>query len=474
MPASRTGAFFDFDGTIIAGYSILTFLKDRVQRREIGAAEIARAAVSLAQSVAGRIDSRELLSRGMHEWSGREVAELEALGERLFETALRDRIYPEIRALVEEHRRKGHVLAIATSAVPFQVEPIARELGIEHVLCTRLEVRGGVLTGKSKGPILWGRAKAEAVREFARRERIDLGQSYFYADGDEEVALMQQVGHPRPTNPRPKLEQVAREKGWPVQRFRGRGSPTRDAALRSVLATASAVPVFLGAVAMRAVTGDKRLAANFLTTTLTELSLGLGKVSLSVIGEENLWAARPAVFIWNHRHLFDAQIVGRLVQRDFGAVATRELASVPLLAAASRFVPITFVDGADRRSRVAALGPATQLLKDGVSMLVAPEVAPAEGAEVGEFTKGAFRMAMAAQVPIVPIVIRNIEDIRSRVSGTMRPGTVDVAVLPPIRVDDWTPRDLSRCIAGVRQQFVATLRHWPASAGRPASRRKRR
>lgn len=469
----RTGAFFDFDGTIISGYSILSFLKERARRRELGVVDVARTAVAMAQSALGRIDSRELISRGMHEWSGCRLADLEALGERLFASELRDQIYPEIRTLVADHRRRGHVLAIATSAAPFQVESVARELGIEHVLCTRLEAHEGVLTGKSRGPVLWGRAKAEAVREFARRENIDLRRSYFYADGDEELALMQLVGHPRPTNPRPVLERAAREKGWPVQRLARRASPGLDAYLRSALAAASAVPVFAGALAMRALTGDHRQAANFLTATLTDVALGLGKVRLDVVGEQHLWSARPAVFIWNHRNKCDAQIVGRLVQRDFGAVVGKELQSVPLFAAASRFLPIVFVDGTDSRAAPAALEPATALLREGISMVVAPEVTPVAGAAIGRFTKGAFRMAMAARVPVVPIVIRNVDDIGSRASGTMRPGTVDVAVLPPVSVAGWTQRDLEQRIAAVRQSFIDTLAHWPGGTANHAAGRKR-
>jgi len=122
---------------------------------------------------------------------------------------------------------------------------------------------------------------------------------------------------------------------------------------------------------------------------------------------------------------------------------------------------------------VAALEPATRLLGEGISMLVAPEGTRVAGKGIGEFKKGAFRMAMAAQVPIVPIVIRNVDDIGSRSSGTMRPGTVDIAVLPPVRVDDWTLRDLDRRIAAVRQAFVDTLRHWPAPQARAAPGRRR-
>ena len=475
MPnAPRTAAIFDYDGTLIAGYSILAFLKERVRRRELGAAALLRTAVSVAQSALGQIDSRELISRGIHEWNGRRLADLEALGEQLFERELRARIFPEMRALVDEHRRKGHVLAIATSAAPFQVAAVARELGIEHVLCTQLEERDGVLTGKSSGPVLWGRAKAGAVREFASRQRLDLRRSYFYADGDEELPLMRAIGHPRPTNPRPRLTLEAEREGWPIQRFTSRGTPGPDAYLRSALAAASAVPVLLGAAAMRALTGEKREAANFLASTLTEISLGLGKVKLNVTGEEHLWSARPAVFIWNHRSILDAQIVGRLVQRDFGAVAKKELEQVPLFAAASRVMHVAFVDSSDGRAAVESLEPATRLLGEGISMLFPPEGKRAAGEAIGEFKKGAFRMAMAAKVPVVPIVIRNVDDVSAGTPGTMRPGVVDVAVLPPIPVADWTLRDLDRRIAGVRQLFLDTLEEWPRPVARRPSPRRRR
>jgi putative phosphoserine phosphatase/1-acylglycerol-3-phosphate O-acyltransferase len=81
---------------------------------------------------------------------------------------------------------------------------------------------------------------------------------------------------------------------------------------------------------------------------------------------------------------------------------------------------------------------------------------------------------MAAKVPVVPIVIRNVDDIGSRRPGAMRPGVVDVVVLPPIPVAGWTARDLDCRIAGVRQLFVDTLEDWPRPAARVRTRRKRR
>lgn len=454
-------AIFDFDGTLIPGYSELAFIRHRLREGELGLAELAGTASMAAGLASGRLDKRDLIERGLREWRGRKVAAMERLGERIFATDIEPEIFPEARALIEAHRRMGHTLVLATSATHFQAGPAASHLGIDHLLCTRLSQRRGVLTGRVDGPVLFGPGKAEAVRAFAAAHGVDLRSSWFYADGDEDEALMHLVGFPRPLQPGPRLARVAARRGWPVRRFASRGRPESTQVLKSLAATASAVPVLAGAAALRILTGRKRDAANLFTGTLTDIALALGGVELEVIGEENLWARRPAVFIWNHRNIFDAQIVGNLVRRDFGAVAKKELERVPLFAAASRFMHIAFVDRRDHQAALETLRPATELLRRGLSMVVAPEGTRVAGAGVAPFKKGAFRMAMEAGVPVVPIVIRNADDVGARDSSIMRPGVVEVAVLPPVPVDDWTLDDLDTRIAAVRQRFVDTLAAWP-------------
>jgi putative phosphoserine phosphatase/1-acylglycerol-3-phosphate O-acyltransferase len=93
--------------------------------------------------------------------------------------------------------------------------------------------------------------------------------------------------------------------------------------------------------------------------------------------------------------------------------------------------------------------------------LMAPEGTRLDTTEVGPFKKGPFRLAMAAGIPIVPIVIRNAEIVAARNSSTINPGTVDVAVFPPIPVDDWTLDTLPDHIAEVRRLYLDTLANWP-------------
>ena len=105
---------------------------------------------------------------------------------------------------------RGHTVVLSSSALTVQVEPVARFLGIENVLSNKFETDDdGLITGEVLTPIIWGPGKARAVQAFSAENGVDLAKSYFYADGDEDVALMYLVGNPRPTNPAGKLEAVA-------------------------------------------------------------------------------------------------------------------------------------------------------------------------------------------------------------------------------------------------------------------------
>ena len=85
---------------------------------------------------------------------------------------------------------------------------------------------------------------------------------------------------------------------------------------------------------------------------------------------------------------------------------------------------------------------------------------------MGPFKKGAFHLAMQAGVPVVPIVIRNAGELQSRGSHLIRSGRLDVAVLPPVSVTDWSAADLDLRVADVRQQFVDALEDWEGTVAR--------
>jgi putative phosphoserine phosphatase/1-acylglycerol-3-phosphate O-acyltransferase len=458
----EVGAFFDLDGTLVAGFTGVIMTQDRLRRGQMSVGEFVGMVQAGLNHQLGRSEFEDLIGKGARMLRGNSLDEIDELAERLFEQKIVGRIYPEMRELVRAHMARGHTVVLSSSALTVQVEPVARFLGIQNVLSNKFETdEEGLLTGEVLTPIIWGPGKARAVQAFSARNGVDLAKSYFYADGDEDVALMYLVGNPRPTNPAGKLAAVAAKRGWPVLRFTSRSGSNPVSQLRTAAGIASMVPIAAGAIGLGLLTRNRRTGVNFFTSMFGRTLLTAVGVNLNVLGEENLTAERPAVFIFNHRNQADPLIAGRLVSDNFTSVGKKELENDPIVGTMGKIMDAAFIDRDDPKKAVEGLKKVEELARKGLSILIAPEGTRLDTTEVGPFKKGPFRIAMSAGIPIVPIVIRNAEVIAARDSSTFNAGTVDVVVYPPIPVDDWTHDNLSDRIAEVRQLYLDTLEDWP-------------
>ncbi|KZS66494.1 HAD-IB family hydrolase [Mycobacterium kansasii] len=461
-PGPKVGAFFDLDGTLVAGFTAVILTQERLRRRDMGVGELLSMVQAGLNHTLGRIEFEDLIIKASSALRGRLLSDLEEIGERLFHQRIEPRVYPEMRELVRAHMARGHTVVLSSSALTIQVEPVARFLGISNMLTNKFEVNeDGLLTGDVVRPILWGPGKAAAVQRFAAEHGIDLKDSYFYADGDEDVALMYLVGNPRPTNPEGKMAAVAKRRGWPILKFNSRGGVGLRRQLRTLAGFSTMFPVAAGAVGLGVLTGSRRRGVNFFTSNFSQLLLATSGVHLNVIGKENLTAQRPAVFIFNHRNQVDPVIAGALVRDNWVAVGKKELQNDPIMGTLGKLLDGVFIDRDDSAAAVETLHTVEDRARNGLSIVIAPEGTRLDTTEVGPFKKGPFRIAMAAGIPIVPIVIRNAEIVASRNSTTINPGTVDVAVFPPIPVDDWSLDTLPDRIAEVRQLYLDTLKNWP-------------
>ncbi len=459
----KVGAFFDLDGTLVAGYTAAVFFKHRVRNREVGAGEIARTFGLWVRTAAGRADFADILRLTAAGWKGRSDEQMRDLGRQLFEEHIRDRMYPEMRRLVQAHHRQGHTVVLSSSATSYQIQPVADALGVDHVICSELGVAEGVLSGDIEfAP--FGPEKSAAVQRFAITHGIDLGASYAYADGDEDAALLHLVGNPRAVNPSGLLAGVARRRGWPVLHLSSRGGERSVKHIaRNVAGTAAVLPATVAGVAVGVVNRDRRAGVDVAFPMWVDMMLGINGVRVDVVGEANLWVSRPTVFIHNHLTNFDSFVVAKLVRGGVSGIGKKEIKKSPLGALMAWALDAAMIDRSDTQSAVEAMRPVTDRLRDGISVVVAPEGTRSLSGELGPFKKGAFRMAMSAGVPVTPIVLRNADDLGSRNAATMRPGTVQVAALPPVPVADWTLAELEDRIAEVREQFARVLAHWPTT-----------
>lgn len=467
----QVGAFFDLDGTLVPGYTAAAHTRDRLRHRDLRVVEFLTIVQLAAQFRLGRRTFETLIEGSARTVKGRLARDVDEAGERIFRESVADRIYPEMRELVQAHQRRGHTVVLSSSALTNQVVPVARYLGIDHVICNRLVADDqGRLTGELEQPVVWGPTKASSVQQFAAGHHVDLSASYFYADGDEDISLMRKVGHPRPTNPGPLLARVAIHRGWPVLRFTSRGGGGALATGRRLASLISLGPLAVAALLVGLLRRNRRAGVNVLTRFWPGTVLALSGVKLNVTGAEHLTERRPAVFLFNSRSSADVFLVAALVKDNWTGIVTKELQASHVFGQLGKLLDVAFVDREDPEM-ANAIRSLQVAARKGLSILVAPEgtrpgIRPGTqpgSRPVGPFKRRAFLIAMATGLPIVPIVIRNSESVAGRHATRLSPGTVDIAVLPPVSVENWTLLNLRQRIEQVRTAYLNTLAEWPGA-----------
>ena len=222
----HVGAFFDLDGTLVRGFTATVHAAHRIRNRQSGFGEVSGIVEATLRYKLGRMQFARLLQRASGYLAGESLTDLERLGDELFRSRVAARLFPVMTQVVAAHQQRGHTVALSSSALTMHAGPVARHLGIDHVLCNHFETDGADrLTGRIAKPIVWGRQKASAVTEFSTGRGIDLTQSFCYADGTEDIPVLSAVGHPYAVNPRQGLAAAAARNRWPVLRVSSAENP---------------------------------------------------------------------------------------------------------------------------------------------------------------------------------------------------------------------------------------------------------
>ena len=165
-------------------------------------------------------------------------------------------------------------------------------------------------------------------------------------------------------------------------------------------------------------------------------SLKTSKLKINVIGHENLPKGN-VLFISNHANWADAFILMSVVDRPCGMVIAKEANwdRLPLIGGWSKMINCLHLDRVNNRNALKTMQEGTKNLIEKCSMGIFPEGVVTKSDNLAPFKDGAFRMAIKAQVPIVPICIKNSKDIfemTSRWTGNLYPSEIDVEILKPV------------------------------------------
>lgn len=217
-------AFFDIDNTMMQGASIYWFARGLAARNYFTTGDLARFAWQqlkfrlLAVEHAGDMSrAREAALAFIEGWA---VADVERLAEEIFDELMEPRIWAGTRALAQLHLDAGQRVWLV-SAAPVEIgRVIAARLGLTGAIGTVAEIHDGAYTGRLVGELMHGSAKADAVRQLAAVEGLDLARCTAYSDSSNDLPMLSAVGRAVAVNPDSALLREARLRRWDVRDFR--------------------------------------------------------------------------------------------------------------------------------------------------------------------------------------------------------------------------------------------------------------
>jgi len=175
----------------------------------------------------------------------------------------------------------------------------------------------------------------------------------------------------------------------------------------------------------------------------------LTPMCVSVTGRRNIEKGRSYVVISNHQSHYDIFVLHGWLFIDIIWVMKQELRKVPLFGMVCAGTEQIFIDRSNREAALQSLENARGRLTDGTSVIFFAEGTRSKTGEMGEFKKGAFRMAMDLGLPILPVTISGTEKILPAGTFNLFPGRARLAIHPPIEVTPYG-ENIDRLMGDVR------------------------
>lgn len=157
---------------------------------------------------------------------------------------------------------------------------------------------------------------------------------------------------------------------------------------------------------------------------------------VNVVGAENI-PEGSCVFVGNHQGNFDILVMLGYIDKPMGFIAKKELEKLPAVNYWMKQIHCVFMDRDDARDSVRSILEGIENIRNGYSMVIYPEGTRSQGPQIGEFKKGAMKLATKSGAPIVPVTINGTYKIFETQKGKkIRAADIDVIISKPIYIKE--------------------------------------
>ena len=208
--------FFDLDRTITKAISGKALVRASLKKGLLKRSDLIIAFFSCLLFRLNLKDPQKIIDDMIRRVEGLNEKTMNDLCVEVSREVLIPSVYTEARDAIKRHQEKNAKVVILSSAITYICREVAKNIGIDDVICTDLEVREGYLTGHSIGPICFGKEKGVRLSKYCEKNNTELTDAWYYGDSISDLPALVSVGNPVCINPDKKLEKEALERGWKI------------------------------------------------------------------------------------------------------------------------------------------------------------------------------------------------------------------------------------------------------------------
>ena len=220
--ATRRAAYFDVDGTLTHTTIVTPLLWHLKHHLSTPSFLFWKCSLLLRGPYWLLLDriSRDASNRAIYScYCGMNLAELEQRSEACHRECIQPRLFPKGVERIRQLQKDDIDVVLVTGGLDIILKPLAKELGATLIAPSLCEVNGRC-TGALSGPALAGERKAEAIREHASKNEIDLSKSFAFGDAFGDLQMLECVGQPVAVNADSRLTRIAAQRGWSRENWR--------------------------------------------------------------------------------------------------------------------------------------------------------------------------------------------------------------------------------------------------------------
>jgi 1-acyl-sn-glycerol-3-phosphate acyltransferase len=178
-----------------------------------------------------------------------------------------------------------------------------------------------------------------------------------------------------------------------------------------------------------------------------------------VTGEENLHKEGPVLFVSNHQGNFDIPILLGFIDKPKAFIAKKELTKIPILRTWMEYMQCVFIDRSDARQSLKAINRGAELLQEGYSQVIFPEGTRSEDGTLREFKPGSLKLALKANVPIIPITIKGSYNMMPKGDWKIKAAKVEVIISPPVSTENVSVKESNELTEKVKTIIESHLNY---------------